>query len=383
MSKVNFNPTEILDTAQQRAGLSDFGDARFQQGLEVLLETMDNYITADEYREKQRETVIGRLVTRLQMQDALRRTPEIREQEIVAPMIVTGLPRSGTSALFNLLNSDPAARGLLLWETICPQPMPGLERGAEDPRFRAIADGIEANRNPEFDKIHYVTADMPEECCLLQVYSFDGVHTGWEYLQEPYHSWFKNHGLDFMYEEHRDHMKLLQWQRPGTRWLLKAPAHMWAVDEIMRVFPDVSLVWGHREPVGVTASICSMTEMVYRMNFGDVSDAELAELGPRVMDWYASSLERGLASREQVPAERVLDYSFTQFVSDPRGVVEAIYQHFNLPMEAATEQAISEHIANNTKGKHGKHEYDLSRYGLTVEQVEARYGFYLGSELLN
>jgi Sulfotransferase family len=383
VSKVTFKLEEMLQEASQRAGLENFGNPRFREGLAVLLETMDDYVKGDNYRLQHRNTVLGRLVTRLEIQEAFRKHPEILEQEISKPIFVTGLPRSGTSALFNLLDSDPNSRGLLLWETAFPQPLEGLPEGAEDPRFRAMKEHMDANRNPEMDKIHYSGADVPEECCLLQVLSFDGVSTGWEYLQEPYHSWFKTHGLDFMYEEHRDHLKLLQWQRPGNRWLLKAPAHMWAVEEIVRVFPDACLVWGHREPVGVTASICSMTEkMVYGFNFGGVSEDELKMLGPRIMDWYATSLEKGLAAREHISPDRYFDYGFKDFIADPRATVQGIYDHLQLPMEEATRQAIEDHIARNAKGKHGKHEYDLQRYGLTEQQVRDRYKFYLDNNSL-
>lgn len=384
MSKVTYVVDEMLAEARDRAGLENFGDPRFREGLEMLLESMDAYIRDDKYRSKQRETVLGRLVIRLQIQEAFRKYPEILEQEIKQPMFVTGLPRSGTSALFNLLNSDPDARGLLLWEINFPQPLEGLPPGAEDPRYLAMKQHMDATRDPEMDKIHHMAADNPDECCMLQAYSFDGVATGWEYLLEPYHSWLKNHRLGFLYEEHRNHLKLLQWQRPGTRWLLKAPAHMWAMDEIVRIFPDACVVWGHREPVGVTASICSMTDkMVWNWNFGGASDEELKVFGPRIMDWYATSLERGLATRENIDPQRVIDYTFKEFVADPRATVGKIYQHFDLPMPEDTRRAIEQHIAKNVKGKYGKHEYNLAHYGLTEEQVRERYRFYLDSHWLD
>ena len=128
---------------------------------------------------------------------------------------------------------DPDARGLLMWETVCPQPNEALVPGETDPRYTMIKEYFEANRDAEFQKIHFVSADTPEECCVLHVYSFDGVQTGWEILLEPYCSWFKQHDLSFLYEEHHRHLKLLQWQRPGKRWLLKAPAHMWALPELL------------------------------------------------------------------------------------------------------------------------------------------------------
>ncbi len=371
----------MLDVACDAAELADFGDSRFKDGLALLLETIDRNLSADAAAH-QRQTLAGRLITRLQMRDAINQHPEILQQEISTPMFVTGLPRSGTSALFNLLDSDPAARGLLLWETTFPQPLPGLKPGQDDPRMLAMAEKMEAARNPEFDKIHYSSATTPEECCLLWVYSFDGVSTGWEYLMEPYGSWLRGRDATFMYREHREHLQLLQWQRPGTRWLLKAPAHMWAIDTIFDIFPDAHLVWGHREPIAVVGSICSMTEMVYTMHFGAQSEADMAELGPRVMDWYASSLERGLAVREQFKPEAFVDYGFDEFVQHPQQIIERIYTNFDLPMPSATESAIAGHIAKHTRGKHGKHDYRLERYGLTPDIVCDRFSFYLDHPLV-
>jgi sulfotransferase family protein len=105
-------------------------------------------------------------------------------------------------------------------------------------------------------------------------------------------------------------------------------------------------------------------------------------LGPRIMDWYATSLEKGLAAREHISPDRYFDYGFKDFIADPRATVQGIYDHLQLPMEEATRQAIEDHIARNAKGKHGKHEYDLQRYGLTEQQVRDRYKFYLDNNSL-
>ncbi|MEM1113040.1 MAG: sulfotransferase [Pseudomonadota bacterium] len=382
MSEIDFASAALIDEAQAQAGLEDFGDARFHEGLEVLLETLDRHVKDDEFRAKQREMQLNRLVTRLQIQAAFSAHPEIEAEDILRPMVVTGLPRSGTSALFNLLDADPDARGLLMWEAVFPQPNEELAPGEIDPRYSMIKDYFEENRDADFQKIHFSSADTPEECCVLQVYSFDGVQTGWEILLEPYCSWFKQHDMSFLYEEHRRHLQLLQWQRPGTRWLLKAPAHMWALPQLAAVFPDLCLVWGHREPLAVTASIASMTEALHIMNAGALDEAQTHALGRGVMDWYASSLERGLRDREALPASAIFDYGFDDFVADPRATIEGIYSHFGLPLGAATEAALLEHMAENAKGKHGKHEYDLAHFGLSEALVHERFKFYMDNPLI-
>ena len=170
MSEVSFALDTLLSEARQRAGLEDFGDPRFQDGLEVLLETLDRHVLEDEFRAKQRETQLNRLVTRLQMQEAFTRHPEIAEEQIERPMIVTGLPRSGTSALFNLLDADPDARGLLMWETVFPQPNEDLSPGEVDPRYTMIKAYFEANRDADFQKIHFVRNRISRlYCCCTEL----------------------------------------------------------------------------------------------------------------------------------------------------------------------------------------------------------------------
>jgi hypothetical protein len=379
MADTLFDAEALLAQARATTGFENFGDGHFRVGLQVLLETYDRNVQDPGARAKCSETVQGRLATRLKMQAAFDRHPEILEEELNTPMIVTGLPRTGTSALVNLLAADPATKALLLWEIHCPEPLEGLVPGAPDPRHVGMVEYMEANRNPEFDKIHYAHPDLPEECVMMHAYSFDGVQTGWEIMLEPYSSWFQGHDLKPLYREFRDYLKLLQWQRPGERWLLKAPAHMWALPEIVELFPDVSVVWGHRDVLAVTSSICSMTHMImglYRHD-GDPDKVDARQLGPTVMEWYARSLERGMADRGKLPAERFIDYTHDGFVEDPMATAQGIYEHFGIDFTAGVRGALQAHMDSHPQNKHGKHQHKLAKFGMSEEQVRERFDFYL------
>ncbi|MCZ6829343.1 MAG: sulfotransferase [Gammaproteobacteria bacterium] len=379
MADVLFDAEALLTQARAATGLENFGADHFREGLQVLLETYDRNVQDPGSRNKCRETVQGRLITRLKMQAAFDRHPEILDIELKTPMFVTGLPRTGTSALVNLLASDPATKALLLWEIHYPEPLEGLKPGAPDPRHMGMVEYMEANRNPEFDRIHYAHPDLPEECVMMHAYSFDGVQTGWEIMLEPYSSWFQNHDLKPLYREFRDYLKLLQWQRPGERWLLKAPAHMWALPEIVELFPDVSVVWGHRDVVGVTSSICSMTHMIMGLYMygGKPAKTDAKQLGPTVMEWYARSLERGMADREKLPAERFTDYTHDGFVEDSMVTAAAIYAHFGMEMTSAIISALQAHMDAHPQNKHGKHQHKLDQFGMSEERVRERFDFYL------
>jgi len=373
-SDVHFDRQQIVDEARKATGLDDFGPQDFRPGLDALIATYDGGRFNERGRKRNRRRLVQLLATRLKMQAAWNAHPEILERPVRKPMVLTGLPRSGTSALFNLLACDPVTRALLLWETQFPDPIP-LERGQSDPRRDALEAHYAKARvdNPEFTKIHYTAADTPEECVLAHAYAFHGVQMGTEIMLEPYASWYRAQPLDGLYTYYKQILQLLDWQRPGERWLLKAPAHMWGIDPLIATFPDVSIVWSHRDPLLCTASICSMTWTMLH----PLSDVTKEELGPVVMDFYATSLERGLAMRDAQDPARFVDVTHDDFVDDSLGVVKRVYRHFGMGISWSAQAAFEEHVAANPRGKHGSHEYSLEEYGLDPAAVRERFASYV------
>lgn len=377
-SIVTFDADELIAEAVAQTGFDDFGDMPYREGLDILLETYDRHIADPEGRARCRQRVQMQLATRLKCENAFKAIPEVAQQEIVAPVFVTGLPRSGTSALLNLLVAAPENRGLLQWEVQFPDPWPDSKPGEEDPRYPFLVKALEESRDSEFAKIHFVDADTPEECVLLHAYAFTGVQLGFEIMLEPYRSWFLAQDLTPLYAYQKKQMQMLNWRNPGQQWMLKAPAHMWGIDAILQVFPDARFVWCHRDPQKVVPSINSMNKVVLGMYAGDYSHLDNAEMGRAVMDWYAMSLEKGLAMRDKLPQALFVDCSQAEFVADPMGVVQRVYDSFDLKLTADSRAAMQAHIDDNPKGKHGTHVYDLAEYGLTKELIAERYAFYTG-----
>ena len=377
---VTFVAEELIREAQQQTGFDEFGEPSIREGLEVLLETYDRNILDPDGRKRCRERVVMQLATRLKCENAFRTITEIDKQEIVAPIFVTGLPRSGTSALLNLLVAAPENRGVLQWECQFPDPWPDTKPGEEDFRYPYLVKALDDNRDSDFSKIHYVDADTPEECVLLHAYAFNGVQLGFEIMLEPYRSWLLAQDLVPLYQYQKRQMQMLNWRNPGKQWMLKAPAHMWAVDAILDVFPDARFIWCHREPVAVTASINSMNRAVMGMYAGNHDHMDKSAIGHAVMEWYAMSLEKGLSEREKRDPSLFIDTSQAEFVSQPMAVVEKVYSGFGMELTDAARAAMHAHIDNNPKGKHGKHEYDVAEYGLTREIIEERFAFYTGDD---
>ena len=377
MSETQFYPETLVEAAMEATGLNDFGELPCRAGLAVLCETYDRNIRDAGGRNKCRDRLVNLLSVRLRWEDAWKRIATVGAEQITAPVFVTGLPRSGTSALINLLSQAPENRGLLQWEVQFPEPWPDTEPGQEDPRYPHLVRALEKNRNPAFEKIHYVDADTPEECVMLHAYAFSGVQLGFEIMLEPYRSWLLQQDLEPMYHHQKRQLQMLNWRNPGERWTLKAPAHMWALDDILNVFPDAKFVHCHRDPVAVTASINSMNRLVMQMYMGDCSHLDPAQTGRAVMDWYALSLERALKSRAHLPEDRFVDCSQLEISGAPMRVVERIYEQFGFEYTDAARTVLQNHVDANPKGKHGKHEYDLGQYGLTVAEVRERFAFYI------
>ncbi len=369
MDEVSFDAEALLAEAREETGLDDFG-AGYREGLAMLLRSYEENPFHRAGRARNRLRVRRLLVTRLRVLDALRRHPEIHERPIRQPWYVTGIPRSGTSALFNLLAADLSARALRNWEARIPEPLEGLPPGAPDPRRAALEASYERGRReqPEFAAMHYTTADTPEECVLLQGSAFHGVQTGVEVMLEPYGSWFRAQKQDGLYAYYADLLRLLDWQRPGERWLLKSPAHLWGIRELLATFPDACVVWSHRDPVASIASVCSLTHLLMRAWM----EVEAETLGPTVLDFYATSLERGLAARDEADPDRFLDVAHDAITREPMRVVRGIYARFGRPLGAEV-QALEAHARAHPKGEHGEHAYRLERYGLSAEMVRERF----------
>jgi hypothetical protein len=374
--KIDLSPDSLLAEAEAQAKLSDFGPGNFREGLRVLVDTYEHCGLSPKGRKRTKRRLVQLLSNRLRIQEAFRTHPEIHARQIRQPVYLTGLPRTGTSALFNLLGKDAKSRPLLTWEGIFPDPLDGLEPGQEDPRLTALRDAYARDRpeGADFDKIHFVRADGPEECVLLQAHAFCDAQVGIEPLMSPYREWFPRQDLREMYSYYRDLLKLLDWQRPGERWLLKSPAHLWALDVLVEMFPDVCIIWTHRNPMHIIGSYCSMMEALMAM----VRESfDRKALGATTLEFLARSLERGLEARDTSDPSRFIDVMYDDFVADPLATVRQIYAHFGLEMTPETAAALDAHVAKNPREAHGKHEYSLEQYGLTPDRVRMRLGEYI------
>jgi sulfotransferase family protein len=368
---------ELIDSARSQTGLDDFGDESFREGLERLVEALGSEARLSETGAQiARGHVTHLLATRLQIEDCYRRHPEIEEQEVKAPIFILGLPRTGTTALSYLLSCDPDTRSLRFWESQQPVPPPETATEHSDPRIaatQAMFDAMHA-AYPELISMYFATATSATECQDLLGREFRAHHFCGQYRVPSYAEWQLACDMEPAYRYHRRQLKLLQWRCPPTRWLLKTPVHMLSLDALDRVYPDARFVMTHRDPVRVLGSVCSLIDLMFRMTSDRV---DRRELGSEQIDIWAESLRRAIDFRRRAGERRFADLTFHELEKEPIEAIARAYQRLGIPFTAAARAAMQGFAADNPRGKHGEHRYELEDFGLDSGGVRAKYAFYM------
>jgi hypothetical protein len=370
----------VCEAAVARTGLDDFGPGDFTGRLEVQLSEMD----ADPER-----TGLGRLLffadcvrsaaNRLLIHDLLRRHPEILEIPIERPVIVVGLPRSGTTHLVNLLAADTRFRSMPLWESY--EPVPDLREPAEvdgvDPRWARCQRAWESMQSgaPLLAAMHPMAPDHVHEENELMAPDFSNYNLEWVARAPRWRDHYLAHDQAPHYAYMRAVLQILQWYRPRERWVLKSPQHLEQLGPLMATFPDATVVVTHRDPVAVVQSTATMLAYGARTLYRTVRP-----------EWYRDYwterigclLDASLRDRDVLPAERTVDVFFHDYMADEMGTVERVYGCAGIELTDRARTEIEAYRAAHPRGKEGRVAYDLRRdFSTTPEQVRSRFGAYL------
>ena len=209
---------------------------------------------------------------------------------------------------------------------------------------------------------------------MILSHSFLSYQFSTTYFVPSYQAWMEQQDLSPAYRWHRRFLQQLQWRCPAERWLLKAPSHLPALEALLAVYPDAPVIFTHRDPLAVVASVASL-HTVLRSTFSDAVDARA--VGPEVAQMLASDIARGLRARDRaLAADQVLDVHYTDLTRDPLAVVHRIYAHCGLPLPALAEARMRRYLAEHPQHQHGVHEYSLSRFGLDLATEQERFRFY-------
>lgn len=361
LGKITLRPEKLTEDAKRRTGLDDFGGGEFFEPLSRLLESCQrearlNFIG----RIALRSDVFRTLCNRLLMRRDRQRQPEIASQEIREPLFITGLPRSGTTLLHTLLAADPAHRAPLTWEVMTPSPPSDDNRQL---RIRRATRSLSALRwlAPTFQQVHALGAELPQECVSLMSPTFMSDQFDTMYDAPSYRDWFLKQDLRPAYEYHRCFLQHLQQRQRAHRWVLKAPAHMFAAQTLLSVYPDARFVQVHRNPLEAIASVSSLIAIL-RGVFSDAVD--LVQIGRDAMQYWVEAIATFTRARDRLSSERICDLSYVEIRRDPICAVHSIYKHFGWSLSADTERGMRAVLMNQPPEQNGLHRYDPNQFGL-------------------
>jgi hypothetical protein len=363
---------QLLDETRAATGLDDFGPGDFRDGLTVLLESLAR--DADLSPATDADVVDDlrrRLVNRLEVEAWYREHPEIEALTVRGPIDINGLPRTGTTALGNMLSRDPQFRSLRQWEQVQPCPPPTTEGEATDPRRLALVRQNE-QLSPELKAMHLYDADATVEDTWLLGMAFHG-----QQYTVPvwgYHAWWRTADSTAAFEYHRRVVKLLHSQRPPDLWLFKAPHHNFHLDALATAYPDAKFVMTHRDP---GKSVPSWASIVSAIMPEPAHERDLHRLGAEVSEHLRVGVEQAIAARTQLGEDRFLDVHHRDLIADPMREVRRIYDWLDLELTPSVEQTLRDWQVANHSGAHGAHHYTAEQFGLSESQLRADYDFYI------
>jgi hypothetical protein len=381
---VSLTEDAVLLAARKATGLSDFGPDDFQDRLRRLIDEWNGDTRAYALKRAMLLSYAVRYATnRLLIQDILKRYPEIHDEPIERPILVAGLPRSGTTHLLNLLGADSRLRSTPLWETYQPVPNPlePVDADGVDPRYARVAAQWEAQlaANPLSAAMHAMEPDHFHEDVELMGPDFAGYNFEW-LARAPR---FRDHYLATDQTPHYEYMKtvlkILQWQDVQAagqrkRWVTKCPQHLEQLPILRKVFPDATVAITYRDPVEVIQSAITMIAYGERMAYPTIDTQGLLE-------YWTDRVERLLRAcvrdRQVWPAAQSVDVPFETFMADDMAVVRDIRAKAGLPETDTANREIRDFIEGHPRGKYGQVVYNLERdFGIAPAELRRRFDFY-------
>jgi hypothetical protein len=362
----------LVDRARAAAGLSDFGPDGWQEGLTRLIEVGRAELPPEaEVVDRIEKMIAGRLISRLRIEDWYRRQGE-EPSPVAGPLVIHGLPRSGTTALQYLLAVGSTFRYQRRWEINDPVPPPGATSDRDDSRRHAALERAAGSQAGSVQHISEV--DGPVDDGTILGLDFHNQELG--YPVPSYTTWWRSSSLKTTYAYHERVLRLLHTGRPPPRWLVKAPYHNFHLDDLAAQYPDARFVMTHRDPVVAVASTCSTVATAQRAALPRRTlDPET--LGSFLLDHLKDGLGRALAARDGIGEHRFLDITQRELEADPVGTAGRVYDWLGIRLDGATATAMSAWAVANARGARGEHKYGAARYGLTDDEIRAQFADYI------
>ena len=364
---------ELLESALSRGKRRDFAERSFVHPLAHLLEACNEEADLSVFGIRAlRIDVLRCLRSLLHFDEIEAACPSVLSRPIRAPVFITGMPRSGTTLLHRLILQDPSTIAPRLFQLVYPYPSRAGRFGTmlrkkwvslQLALFRLIA--------PELNALHPVAVDAPEECTDITAHVFQSLRFDATYRVPSYNSWLERNGFLNAYRFHRRFLQHLDAQLPGRRWILKAPDHLFALDDVRKVYPDAHLVFVHRDPVRVLASVVKLTEVLRRPFTRSI---DRVEIGREVSASWLNGAERmsALSSGD----DSVLHLYYRQIASSPLDAVRAVYRHCGLTLTEEAEGRMRSWLRTTGHDNRPGRDYKLAEFGLDPHVLRERFARY-------
>lgn len=364
----------VADAVVKAGGLDDFGPDGWQEPLEVLCRAYRTEAGLSDFGTVSIHAQLVQFLTnRLLIAEVIRRHPEALEQEVRAPIVIAGLPRTGTTHLHNLISADPALRYLPYWESIEPVPAAGepmFGDGSLAPRVQRCDAAIAMAElwTPELKRMHEMsTWHAHEEIHLLSIdcssMFFDTLA-----VVPTWREYYRSHDQTPHYRYMRTVLQVLQFLRGGDRWVLKSPQHLEQFGPIAEVFGDATFVVTHRDPGDVVVSMATMIAYAARVH---VESPDPVAIGRHWSGILTEMLGAAVRDRHLLPADRSVDIRFDDFMADDLAAVADVYALAGQPLDARARAAHSEYLSGHRRNRHGKVAYDPSAVGIDPSSVRS------------
>jgi hypothetical protein len=372
---------DVFKLAAQRTSVTEIDSDSWRDGLTLIVNEVNNSPAFTPFgRERVLNDATDALGRRMQVHAYLQAHPEVLDEPVERPLIVLGMPRTGTTVISYLLDQDPARRSLLHWQCVHPIPPATTETLRTDPRCLALLEEqcniLEIVKQAKIPLPHWEDADGPTEDMFIHNQDFKGLSWDSFLPTDRYARWlFDETDMSSTYEYQKRYLQVLQSKAPGT-WSLKMPSHSVHIEALLKVFPDARLIWAHRDPYKATGSLCNL----WRLPQSLVMNTELVdqqEMGRAAMWQMRYHVDRPLRARDRIGDERFFHMYYHEMMRDPMDVMRRIYEWAGDPLTAETEACMRNWLAAHPQDLFALNTYSLDQYGLSVEQLEPIFAEYL------
>lgn len=371
---IELDSQKLIKTAINKVKLDDFGDdnwcSKFQEKINEL-QSSNLHLTGRLYYIT---FFLIALRNRLLVTDRLKRCPAILDEKIDRPIIITGLPRTGTTYLFELLSQDERFHSPVAEEALCPiEPSDNIVKECIDRKtIIQTLQSIFLNHS-QLKAMHYIHYNRPVECYSIMEAALNFQVPNVK--SDSYEEWLQAIDAENNYKWHKVILSILQFKKPNKRWILKCPYHMNHLEQVFKKYPDAQVIHTHRNPIDSTISLLHASKKENELYTNDhITNRELQ----RLVIPLEGSQRKVIHQRKSgiIPEEHISDVYFDDLVQNPISTIENLYESLGIEFSAGFRNNLTTYISENPKNKHGNYSYTASDFDLSNQQILDRFQFY-------